>query len=103
MKNDSGLFIPLYHEMEVLADFSQHWSYDHPHYSGAAYPNAEWHDIEKVLKHPDVSDQHYHAWYHSNGLRAITRSLAHRMLHFARRCAILTDEQLKRAQELKLL
>ena len=103
MRNDTGLFIPLLHEMEVLADFSQHWSYDHPHYSGTAYPNAEWHDIEKVMHHPDLNDQEYHGYYCVNGLRAITRSLAHRMLHFARRCAILSDEQLKRAEILRLL
>ena len=103
MKNDTGLFIPLLHEMFVLADFSTHWSYDHPHYSSAAYPNVEWHDIEKVLKHPDCGDDYYHAWFCVNGLRAITNSLAKRMLLRAHRWDILTDEQLKRAQELTLL
>lgn len=102
MQNETGLFIPLLHEMEVLADFSTH-----PSYVGVGLaiaptaPMHEWHDIQKILKHPQC--RFYHAWYRHSGLRAITDGLAHTHIAKAQRFGILTLEQKQRAAELKLL
>lgn len=78
MRLPNGLDIPLRHEMKVIADFSNHWTYDHAHHH-SPYLDPDWHDVELVLVHPDYPGCWW-GYYHVNGLRRITASCASRLM-----------------------